>query len=172
MKTDQLTAPLLGGALSLFVVIPALADASQTGEPLSTDVKRLEVRTESCEAMGLAFESRLSELAARLADAAEAGDQRSDSQREEIEQTKIEIAALDDCATDLESFRDDVAARLGERPEGVEQSDGAAEDNESLASLHLRHDIITGRIERLRTMAGEIRDSLMPSINRADLEDD
>ncbi len=160
---------LVGGACTLL----AAAGVADTTDTLSTDVKRLEVRTDSCEAIGLEFESRLSELAARLADAAEAGAQRSDAQREEIAETKVQMDALDDCAADLELFRDQVAERLGEPPAADDEADAASEegDVDSLQSLHLRHDIITSRIERLREMARMIRESLTPSISRAGLDE-
>ena len=168
-----MTPRLVSAPLAAFALCALLAPQSgaETEDALSTDVKRLEVRTESCEAIGLEFERRLDEVAARLADAAEAGNGRSESQREEIEQTKVQIDALADCAADLEAFRDQVAERLGEPPEGLEEGAAPAEGDDSLQSLHLRHLIIADRIERLRNQSGEIRDSLMRYINQAELSE-
>lgn len=168
MLSSGFSTALAVGCFCLFAALPALADKA---DRLSTDVKRLEVRTDSCEAIGLEFESRLGELAASLADAAEAGDQRSEAQREEIERTKIQIDAMQDCAEDLELFRDEVAARLGEPPAAPEDRRAEQPADDSLESLRLRYEIITARIERLRDMAIEVRDSLMPSIIRAELSD-
>ena len=165
-----MTAPRL--ILSLAVaagLLSAAAAEADTGDALATDVKRLEVRTASCEAIGIEFERDLTALLDSLNAYSEAEMAHGEAGYQEIERARIQIDAIDDCATDLESFRDQVGQRLGEGPGSSEAPDAEAGEGDSLESLQVRHDIVKGRIERLRELARQIRDRLTTTFSRVGL---
>lgn len=158
-------------ALCGLALLAALPAGAETGDALATYVKRLENRITSCEAMRLESERKLVDLEGHLANPAEASDAQIEALRDEIEWARLQLDAMDDCAADLVSFSDEVGQRLQDEPEAVAPADEeeAAGEGESLASLQVRHDIIDGRIERLRKALRAIRDRLAPTISRAGL---
>ena len=153
-------------ALASLGLLSTLAARADTGDALATDVKRLEVRTASCEAIGIEFERDLTSLLDRLKALSEAEQAHGGAGREEIERARIQMDAIDDCAADLENFSDRVGQRLDESPAVAEATDT---EGDSLESLQVRYEIVGARIERLRALGSQIRDRMITPLSGANL---